>query len=213
MAYSAGAQAAYDFISLGNAPFIQRGIFSPYMTLIENSWNATTLLYRFQYKDFYHDERAIVQGTGSATSDDIQDAANNTIGWLHFFLFEKSRHYIKIGYQYDDENARGRNWDYRGHRLLAGFQYMLPWDVRFRYDLDYHWRFYDHKNTLHPDNTKSFVRRQDNEPIHLVGVAKDFNLYVPLTVGVEYLYDRGHSNINLYDFSRHVVTMSVAWHF
>ncbi len=206
MAYSAGAQAAYDFISLGNAPFIQRGIVSPYLTLIENAGNATTLLYRFQYKDFYHDERA-------ATSDDIQDAANNTIGWLHFFLFEKSRHYIKIGYQYDDENARGRNWDYRGHRLLAGFQYTLPWDVRFRYDLDYHWRFYDHKNTLHPDSTKSFVRRRDNEPIHLVGVAKDFRFVAPFTAAVEYFYDRGHSNIDLYDFRRHNVTMSLAWHF
>ncbi len=205
MAYSAGMQTAYDYISLGNAPFVQRGIFSPYMTLIENSWNATTLLFRFQGKDFFHNERA--------AAVDNQDALNNTVGWLHFFFFEKSRHYIKIGYQYDDENARGKNWDYQGHRLLAGFQYTFPWDVRFRYDLDYHWRLYDHHNTLHPDNTKPFVRRRDNEPIHLVGFAKDFNLYVPLTAGVEYFYDRGHSNIDLYNFSRHVVTMSLAWHF
>ncbi|HEY6199791.1 MAG TPA: surface lipoprotein assembly modifier, partial [Candidatus Binatia bacterium] len=205
MAYSGGAQLAYDYISLGNTPFIQRGIFSPYITLIENSWNATTLLFRFQGKDFFHNERA--------PGVDNQDALNNTVGWLHFFLFEKSRHYIKIGYQYDDENARGRNWDYRGHRLLAGFQYTLPWDVRFRYDLDYHWRYYVHRNTLHPESTPPLVRRRDNEPIHLVGVAKDFRFVVPFTAAVEYFYDRGHSNIDLYDFRRHNVTMSLAWHF
>ena len=205
MAYSAGAQVAYDYISLGNAPFIQRGIFSPYITLIENSWNATTLLFRFQGKDFFHNERS--------PSQDNQDALNNTVGWLHFFLFEKSRHYVKIGYQYDDENARGTNWDYRGHRLLFGFQYTLPWDVRFRYDLDYHWRHYVHINTLHPASAPGTVRRRDNEPINLIGFAKDFNWYVPFTMGVEYLYDRGQSNIPLYDFHRHVVTMSLAWHF
>jgi tetratricopeptide (TPR) repeat protein len=210
--YIAGAQVSYDYISLGNAPFTQRWIFNPYVSLVENSWNATTLLYRYQSKDFFHDERAFVSIPGTAKHSDIQDAANQMVGWLHFFLFEKGRHYVKLGYQYDHESAEGQNWDYWGNRLLAGFQYTFPWwDMRLRYDLDYHWRYYDHKNSLHPGNATNTVRRRDREPIQQVALAKD--LSHGLSVGIEYLYDRGNSNLGLYDFRRHVVTSSVAWRF
>jgi tetratricopeptide (TPR) repeat protein len=203
--YIAGTQISYDYISLGNAPFIQRWIFSPYLSVVENSWNATTLVYRYQSKDFFHDERA-------ASHADIQDAANQMVGLLNFFLFEKGRHYVKIGYQYDHESAEGQNWDYWGSRLLAGFQYTFPWwDLRLRYDLDYHWRYYDHKNTLHPAGDPNTIRRRDHEPIQQVALAKE--LSHGLNVGIEYLYDRGNSNLGLYDFRRHVITTSVAWRF
>ncbi|HEY2988158.1 MAG TPA: tetratricopeptide repeat protein [Candidatus Binatia bacterium] len=210
--YSAGAQVSYDYISLGNAPFFQRWIFSPYLSVVENSWNATTLVYRYQSKDFFHDEKAFVSIPLTPKHSDVQDAANQMVGLLHFFLFEKGRHYAKIGYQYDHESAEGDNWDYSGHRLLAGFQYTFPWwDLRLRYDLDYHWRFYDNKNTLHPGAAPNTTRRRDNEPIQQVALAKD--LSHGLNVGIEYLYDRGDSNLGLYDFRRHVITTSVAWRF
>jgi hypothetical protein len=44
-----------------------------------------------------------------------------------------------------------------------------------------------------------------------VALAKD--LSHGFSVGIEYLYDRGNSNLGLYDFRRHVITTSVAWRF
>lgn len=205
--YFAGAQVTYDFITLGNSRFTQRWIINPYLTLVENPWNLTTLLYRFQWKDFFNDRKV--------TRREIRDAKNYMIGFLHFLLFEEGRHYVKLGYQYDAELAEGENWAYWGNRALAGGQYTLPWwDVRLRYDLDFHWRFHQRKHSLIPATATNTKRRRDREPIHLISVAKDFTYEAQnFTVGVDYLFDKNHSNLKPFDYNRHVVTTSLTWHF
>ncbi len=211
--YTAGAQLSYDYISLGNRSFTQRWIVTPYVSISENESNITTFQYRFQWKDFFHDRDFVRR--------EIRDAKNYMVGATHFFLLEKGRHYLKLGYQYDAEPAEGENWSYRGNRLLTGFQYTLPWwDVRFRYDLDFHWRSYTEKNSVLPILPASFpnptlllntVRRRDRQPIHLTGLAKDF--MESFTVAIEYLFDQGRSNLAPFDYKRHIVTTSFAWRF
>ena len=202
--YTAGAQVNYDYNSLGNRPFVQRWIATPYLSIWENGSNVTTLQYRFQWKDFFHDQDFVRR--------EIRDAKNYMVGGTHFVLFEGGRHYFKLGYQYDAELAEGENWSYRGNRLLIGFQYTLPWwDIRFRYDLDFHWRNYTNKNSLLPAAAPGTTRRRDREPVYSTGLAKDF--LDNYTVAVEYLFDQGNSNLAPFDYGRHVVTTSVAWRF
>jgi tetratricopeptide (TPR) repeat protein len=229
--YDAGLQLAYDFISLGNAAFSQRGIVSPYVTLESNRGKITiadqsfdfafftTLQYRFQLKDFDNDKEVVRR--------EVRDAKNYMVGPVHLFLLDEGRHYLRLGYQYDAEFAEGENWSYRGHRLLAGFQFTIPEiDVRFRYDLDYHWRFHRNKHSLQPTTALNTIRRRDREPVHQIGIAKDFvpdflkssffcgaNGSCSLGVALEYLYDRTNSNLAVFQYNRHVVTTSVAWRF
>jgi hypothetical protein len=173
------------------------------LSVSENDSNVTTFQYRYQWKDFFHDR--------DFPRRDIRDANNYMAGATHFVFFEKRRHYVKLGYQYDVEDAKGKNWSYRGNRLLAGLQYTLPWwEIRFRYDLDYHWRRYDDR-TIFPQPAGVLSRRRDQEAVHVTGLAKDF--WENFTVAVEYLFDRGGSNVALYDYHRHVIFTSVAWRF
>ncbi|HEY3303531.1 MAG TPA: tetratricopeptide repeat protein [Candidatus Binatia bacterium] len=202
--YTAGFLIAYDYISLGNSPFTQRWIVTPYVSISENESNVTTFQYRYQAKDFFHDEDFVRR--------EIRDANNYMVGWTHFVLAEKGRHYLKLGYQYDAELAEGENWSYWGNRLLTGFQYTLPWwEIRFRYDLDFHWRAYKYNNSILPATAPGSVRRRDRQPVHLTGLAKDF--LENFTVAIEYLFDQGKSNLAPFDYHRHVVTTSVAWRF
>ena len=214
--YDAGLQLAYDFISLGNVPFTQRGIISPYLTVAGNSWNFTTLQYRFQLKDFYNDDKVVRR--------EVRDAKNYMIGPSHVLLFEEGRHFVRLGYQYDAELAEGENWSYRGHRLVAGLQYTLPpdwWDIRLRYDLDFHWRFHKNRHSqlpIFPTGTAAgTIKRGDREQIHQVGIAKDFLCEerggCPFGVALEYLYDKTRSNLAPFDYNRHVVTTSFVWRF
>ena len=229
MPYFAGMQWTYDFITLGNRRYTERWIVNPYFSLQENSGNLTNLQFRFQAKNFF-DDQAVTQGSPVGRSE-IRDALNYMVGLLHVFLFDQGRHSIKVGYQFDTDRAEGKNWDYRGHRLLIGGLYTLPWGAaRLRYDLDYHWRFHPHKNSLLPVDAMGTVRRRDNEPVHLVSIAKDFvfdfsksfslsscdaakDPKCSFTVSLEYLFDRNRSNLKPYDYERHVVTTSLAWRF
>jgi tetratricopeptide (TPR) repeat protein len=229
--YDAGLQLAYDYISLGNAPFSQRGIVSPYITLEDNRGkitiadqsfdfaNLTTLQFRFQLKDFADDDEVVRR--------EVRDAKNYMIGPSHLFILDGGRHYLRFGYQFDAELAEGENWSYRGHRLVAGFQFTIPYeDIRFRYDVDYHLRDYQRNHSLQPATAPNTTKRRDREPLHQFAIAKDFvpdflksslfcgaNGSCSLGVALEYLYDRTRSNLAVFEYSRHVVTTSMAWRF
>jgi hypothetical protein len=155
------------------------------------------------------------------------------IGPLHLFRFGRdcSRppcHQINWGYQFDYEDAEGKNWVYAGHRALAGFQYTLPWwDIRVGYNLDFHWRNYKNKHSLLPVTAQGTVRRRDKEPVHLVNVSRDFfpeflqsfpfcgsrTLGCSLGASVDYLFDHNRSNLDPYTYKRHIVTTSLTWRF
>jgi tetratricopeptide (TPR) repeat protein len=205
--YFTGLQLTYDFITLGGDAFVQRGILNPYFSLIENAGNLTTFEGRLQVKDFFRDEDII--------GDDVRDAFSYLIGAVHFFLFEDGRHYIKTGYQFDYDATEGKNWQYGGHHFVFGTQYTLPWwNIRLRYDLDLHLRFYTHNNSLIPVTAPGTIRRRDREALHLFAVAKDFMIKSQqFTATLEYLFDNNHSNLGPYDYNRHVVTGSLTWRF
>ncbi len=219
--YIAGLQGTYDFITLGNHKFTERWIVNPFFTLVDNSWNLTTLQFRSQNKNFFHDRRF--------DKSEVRDSNNYMVGPLHFFTFEDGAHYVKLGYQYDSEDAEGKNWSYRGHRLLMGFQYSLPWwEAKLRYDLDTHWRFHRTQNTQLPTEATHTRHRHDREPVHQISLSKDFAYKdfgftglvgtrladaEAFTVALDYLFDKNKSNIAVFDYNRHVVTMSVTWRF
>ncbi len=216
--YITGLQGTYDFITVGNHRFTERWIVNPFFTLVDNSWNLTTLQLRWQNKNFYHDHRF--------AKAEVRDADNIMLGPLHFFTFEDGAHYIKLGYQYDAEDAQGKNWTYRGNRLLMGFQYSLPWwEVKLRYDLDMDWRFHRFKHTQLPTEATDTRHRHDREPVNQISLSRDFSipkesapknfwgLWTDFTVSLDYLFDKNKSNIAAFDYDRHVVTTSVTWHF
>jgi tetratricopeptide (TPR) repeat protein len=220
--YVTGLQLAYDFIMLGNARFTQRWIVNPYFTLIENPGNVTTFNARFQVKDFFNDDKV--------APEEVRDAANYAVGPVHFLVFDEWRHYLKLGYQFDADDADGRNWTYRGHRLVAGAQYTLPWaGTRVRYDVDVHWRSHSHRHSLIPATAPGTKKRRDQEFVQLVSVAKDFlfdfskavpfagcelkNPKCSFTASLDYLFDKNMSNLKPFDYDRHVITASVAWRF
>jgi len=205
--YFAGLQLSYDFITLGDNKFVQRGVANPYLTLVESPRNLTTLQFRFQVKDFFNDTNIV--------AEEVRDAVNYMVGPLHFFLFAEGRHYLKAGYQYDVDAAEGRNWEYSGHRFLFGGQYTLPWrEVRLRYDLDSHLRFHTEKNSLLPATAPRTVRRRDTELLHLFTVTKEFVFRSQnFVVSLEYLFDDNMSNLPAFDYNRHVITTSLTWKF
>lgn len=227
--YVAGLQATYDFITIGNSRFTERGIINPFFTAVEPTFevgvgpgmgpvtellfgpkwdgkiaNLTTYQFRYQVKNFFNDKKQ--------ARAEVRDANNYMVGPLHFFIFEEGKHYFKLGYQFDFEDAEGKNWSHWGHRYLMGFQYGLPWwELKFRYDLDAHWRFHRYKHSLQPTEATGTRHRRDREPVHLVSLSKDF--LNDFTVSLDYLFDKNKSNIATYDYNRHVVTTSVTWRF
>ena len=195
--FQLGAQYTYDYLTLHNAPFLDRHAVAVFGTLVENPGNLTTLLGRWQAKNFLQD--------ASTTPTDNRDALNWMVGPIHVFRFAGDRHLLRLGYQFDREDARGSNFSYTGHRLLTGGLYTLPWgETRLRYDYEAHFRSYDNPNTLPPT-----VKRIDTEQFHYVRLEQP--LPNSLTLSLEYQGTRIHSNIAVFAFDRNTYSLILTW--
>ncbi|MDD5559072.1 tetratricopeptide repeat protein [Candidatus Methylomirabilis sp.] len=205
MPFFAGIEVADAFVSLDNPThkFVNVVSAQPFFSLAENFSHLTSLFVRFQHKDF--DDQGI-------PPEEVRDARNYMAGFTHTIRFAEDRHFIRLGYQFDVDDAEGRNWSYQGHRALVGAQYTISeWGVRLRYDFDLHWRFYWHPNSLLPVDRPNTVRRRDFEPRHLVSVAKD--LPYNMVVLVDFLLDDNNSRLDAFNYDRQVVSVSLAWRF
>ena len=219
MPFLAGTQYSWDYLSLGNDDFLQRHTATLFGTLVENQGNLTTMVGRFQNKDFY--------ATPGQLRDEDRDARNWMIGLTHVFRFAQDKHYIRVGYQFDYEKADGRNFTYAGNRFLAGGQYTLPWgSTRLKYDFDLHQRHYQHANTLVPVVNPGTREREDLEQNHVVRVeqvlAKNLGPTVigcsptapcPLTLAAEYQRTVADANLAVYRYNRNVWSLTLSWQY
>ncbi len=225
--YQVGGQYSWDYLSLGGKDFLQRHTATLFGALVENQRNLTTAVARFQDKDF--------SATPGQIPDEDRDARNWMIGFTHMFRFSQStaegvvpdRHYIRIGYQFDYENADGRNYSYTGNRFLAGGQYTLPWGTtRLKYDFDLHLRNYLHANTILPANNPGTRERVDQEQNHVFRIeqvlAKNLGpasigcspkAACPLTLAAEYQRTIADSNLAVFTFNRNVWQLSLSWQY
>jgi hypothetical protein len=211
MPYQLGSQYSYDYLTLDNAAFLQRHTGTLYATLVENTGNLTTALARIQAKDFLNDALTILP-----LPDENRDAMNYLGGITHIFRFNDDRHFLRIGYQFDREDADGRNYTYSGHRILTGGQYTLPYDFawgppRLRYDYEVHLRNYQNLNTVLPTTAPGTVKRQDTEQLHVMRVEQP--LPKNFTLSAEFQATIARSNLDLFSYDRQVVSLILSWQY
>jgi tetratricopeptide (TPR) repeat protein len=219
MPFQVGTQYSWDYLSLGNDDFLQRHTATIFGTLVENQSNLTTVLGRFQNKDFY--------ASIGQLEDEDRDARNWMVGLTHVFRFAQDKHYIRVGYQFDYEKADGRNFSYAGNRFLAGGQYTLPWgSTRLKYDFDLHQRHYLHANTLLPVLNPGTREREDFEQNHVVRVEQVLAANIgptsigcaptapcPLTLAAEFQRTVADSNLPVYSYNRNVWSLTLSWQY
>jgi tetratricopeptide (TPR) repeat protein len=219
MPFQVGTQYSWDYLSLGNDDFLQRHTATIFGTLVENQSNLTTVLGRFQNKDFY--------ASIGQLEDEDRDARNWMVGLTHVFRFAQDKHYIRVGYQFDYEKADGRNFSYAGNRFLAGGQYTLPWgSTRLKYDFDLHQRHYLHANTLLPVVNPGTREREDFEQNHVVRVEQVLAANIgpssigcaptapcPLTLAAEFQRTVADSNLAVYSYNRNVWSLTLSWQY
>jgi tetratricopeptide (TPR) repeat protein len=212
----AGAQFAWDVLFLDDDEFLKRATLTLFGTLVESEDHLSQVVLRYQRKDF-HEENPRPPGA------EFRDADNFMAGLVHVLRFAQDRHFLKAGYQFDYEATRGSNYAYHGHRVLAGGQYTLPWQgVRLRYDIDVHFRDYEHRNTLLPTTAPGTTRRHDKEITNLVRAEwpLPWRVAIPVlggdsgfTLAAEYLSTVNISSLAPFEYSRNVFSLSLSWNY
>jgi len=202
--YQAGAQYSFDYLVFDDKELVQRNSVSLFGLLVESAIHLTTAQARIEVKEYTE--------TRPLANQEFQDAVNWLVGFLHVMRFSQDRHFVKAGYQYDLEDAQGRNFAYRGHRFLAGAQYTLPWwDIRSSYDFSLHYRDYQNRHSSQPAGRPGTIERDDHEQAHVFRA--DVPLPMNLTLSGDYQATISNSNIPVFSYKRNVFTLSLSWQY
>ena len=213
--FQIAAQYTYNYILLNDAgfmsahsPTLTASIVPPSFTLplLGTVGNLTSVITRWQKKEFLREPVAL----DTRFSSEQRDAFNTMFGFVHAFRFAQDKHIVRFGYQYDDENATGGAFSYKGHRGQAGLQSTLPMaGMIVRYDYDIHFRDYKNSQSLFKDFNGQLSKREDTQQTHTAQLIYPFSDHWSVTAQYQRVFNK--SNVPLYDYIQNVYTGLVTW--
>lgn len=183
----------YQHTLLDNARYLERhsGILN--LDFTEAPSLLTQLTYRGQKKDFHN------QPFLEAADD--RDAFNHRAGLTQYLFFSEKTRHIHGGYFFDQDDAEGNNWDYKGHLASAGFFTPLIYGVWLRLKSEYYWQNFDNTHTTF------LTKRKDREWTQHVSLDRDFGKY--LNLSAYYVHQNHDSNLDVFEYDRNIFFLSI----
>jgi hypothetical protein len=191
--YKVEGDYEFEYTWLDNKSYLDRHSGIVNLDLSETSYLLTHVAYRGQKKDFHN--QPLLEPA------DDRDAFNHTAGFTQYLFFSEKTRHIHGGYFFDQDDAEGSNWDYTGHLVSAGFFTPLVYGVRFRLKSEYYWQNFDNTHTTF------LTKRKDREWTQHVSLDRDFGKY--LNLSAYYVYQNHDSNLDVFEYDRNIVFLSV----
>jgi tetratricopeptide (TPR) repeat protein len=210
-------QYTFDYIKVGQSPFLISHSIQPMFTLSEGYHAFTQVQFRYQNKDFQH---------GRFTSNSLRDGKNWLAGVTQYALFADNTGNFRLGYTFDTDRTGGgspsfaiigdqtkADWAYTGHRFSAGIG--LPAVLTYKIDLDfnYYQQIYANPNSFAHGLTGDVTtfKRQDHIYTFTGTLGRDFTEW--LSASLQYAYTRDQSNVSPFDYSRSVYSLIITGRF
>jgi len=127
---------------------------------------------------------------------------------------------LRGGLHYYYYGSDGTEYDYQAAQVIVGSLTPLPWNVSMLLDLSYAHEWYRHASTypdfndLPPSGIEyglSNDKRHDDVVYAAIGFVKPINDW--LAASIRYSYTRNFSNVEVFDYDRHIVGGYLTAHF
>jgi hypothetical protein len=187
----AGVQGGYNYYGLGSESYLNEPFVMPFTSILEGGWGLTQLSYRYGADTYLQ-----------APFHDVRDGPTDTVGIDQTVYLPEGRG-LSFGYLFTAENPTsqvGNDWELRANQVYAGISSPLWWSVTG--DLTF---LYRHDDYPKPNSFADFeTNRVDNEYHLAVGFRRPItdHLFAVFT----YYYTIDNSNIDIFSYSRNIVT-------
>jgi tetratricopeptide (TPR) repeat protein len=204
-------QYTLDYVTVGGDAYLLSNALQPTLTIPESERTYTQAFFRYQNKDFksFRDDELL------APVNQTRDANNYMLGAMQYWRLSNDRGYLRAGYTFDTDRTGGdasvvtpgvptsADWQYTGHRLSTGAAYQPLAATTLLLAFDYYRQNYSNPNSFSPDGTV----RKDNV-YQLTGTAvRDLRSW--LWLAFQYSFTRDQSNVDAFDYSRHIISLTV----
>lgn len=194
-------ESGFGYGWLGYDPYVASWFATPQWFLDQGRWGVTRFYSAFTVDNFLSDHNG--GGSGFPGSND----SRNRDGWGvipgidHRVLLRDGATELRGGVFGEHYDAKGRDWDFWGVGVHGGFRQELPWRLALDTEARYAHRPFSHPSTYevppsNHDRSDDFVEVD----VHLERPITD-----RLTASVRYDYLRNFSNVDVFDYDRHLV--------
>lgn len=205
---TARLQYAFDYVRVGQAPFLLAHALQPIVVVAEGDSYFTQIQLRYQNKDFQDDRFA---------GNSFRDGKNWLAGVTQYAYFANGTGHLRLGYTFDTDRTGGgspvvatpgvqssADWDYKAHRVSVGLAVPEFWTLKPSVAFDYYRLNYDNPNSFSPDGT---TKRRDNVLFFTASIGRSLTDW--LTISAEYNYTRDQSNIAAFDYNRSIYSLTL----
>jgi tetratricopeptide (TPR) repeat protein len=208
----ARVQYVFDYVQVGQTPYLYMHVIQPIFTIAEGNSLFTQLQFRYQYKDFQNDLFA---------TNSFRDGKNWLGGVTQYAYFANGAGHVRLGYTFDMDRTGGgdptvatpgvpsnADWAYKAHRLSAGFGVPPVWTLKPNFAFDYYRQQYDNPSSLSATGT---TVRRDSILFFTASIGRPITDW--LSIAAEYNYVRDQSNIQFFDYSRNIYSVTLSGRF
>ena len=208
----ARVQYVFDYVRVGQAPYLYTHAIQPIFTIAEGNSLFTQLQFRYQHKDFQDDLFA---------GNSFRDGKNWLGGVTQYAYFANGAGHVRLGYTFDMDRTGGgdpmvaipgvpsnADWAYKAHRFSAGLGVPQVWTLKPAFAFDYYRQQYDNPSSLSANGT---TVRRDTVLFFTASIGRPITDW--LSIAAEYNYTRDQSNIQFFDYSRNIYSITLSGRF
>jgi tetratricopeptide (TPR) repeat protein len=209
---TARLQYAFDYVRVGQDPFMLAHAVQPIVTIAESDSHFTQIQLRYQDKSFQDDLFA---------GNSLRNGKNWLGGVTQYAYFAHGTGHVRLGYTFDTDRTGGGNpsvampgvqtnadWAYTAHRLSAGLGMPEFLTLRPSLAFDYYLMDYENPNSFSADGT---TKRRDNVMFFTATMGRPLNDW--LMIAAEYNYTRDQSNISAFNYARSIFSLTLSSRF
>jgi hypothetical protein len=121
---------------------------------------------------------------------------------------------VQVGVSYAGFAADGREYDYNGGELFAGFETLLPADVQLRAVAGIGWfPFSNRSSYFDPPGSGSYEADDREDVTYRVRLELERELGAGFSLLARYRYQNRSSNVAVFDYDRHIVGLYATYGF
>lgn len=190
-----GLPLSYNKILIDDEDYMTMSGVKPYFSFPRGKSGKIVISAGFMNKDFDGEP---------FSADEDRNASNYGAGARYSHMDEKGKWYLSASFNYENEDAKGDNWDYSSNRLSAFGTYNMSKETSLNIMGDYFAQQYSNTHTT------LAAKRKDNIITILLGVN---HIYKRIIFKLQYIAMSADSNLSAYEYDRNITGIGAEYLF
>ncbi|MBN1871782.1 MAG: tetratricopeptide repeat protein [Candidatus Omnitrophica bacterium] len=187
---------SYNYTMVGGHDYLTTLSVTPLWNFMLGDSNMIQCFFRYQNKNFHKK---------AANDDERRDADNYAGGAGWFYFFAKNKGFLNLRYELARDDAEGRNWEQLSNKFSGTI--LVPLFDKLEVSTTGEIQFQDFEN-IH-----SVYGNEREDDVYTLSSMLTYDIFEDTEAQFRYTYINNESNLEVYDYDRHIFSGGVEYKF